>query len=104
MPMRRGDSINSDRNDIWTYVEGPQMDAYNELHAAFVSQHLLIDEGLSISRSEIAAIYLDWIRIHFNPNQARPNYKDLHNLNLHLLIGQGVDEEGEGFVGIGPRH
>ena len=103
MPMRRGTSTDSDRVDIWDYIEGFHLNRYSQLHAAFVSQHLLIEEGLQISRSDIAAIYLDWIRIHFDPNFLQPDRRDLHNLYLHLLIGQGVDEKGEGFVGIGRR-
>ena len=103
MPMRRGRSTNSGRTNIWDYVEGHHLNRYNELHAAFVSQRLLIAEGSSISRSEIAAIYLDWIQFHFDPNFTQAERRDLHNLYLHLLIGQGVDEVDEGFIGIGRR-
>ena len=104
MPMRRGTSTNSGRIDIGDYVEGERLNMYSHLHAAFVSQHLLIQDGLQISRSEIAELYLDWIRHHFDPNLQRPAQKDLHNLNLHLLIGQGVDEVGDMFIGVGPRN
>ena len=103
MPMRRGTSSGSDRSDIWDYKEGDYLNRYSQLHSAFVSQHLLIEEGLQISRSEIAAIYLDWIRIHFDPNFLQPHRWDLHNLYLHLLIGQGVDEVEEMFIGVGAR-
>ena len=103
MPMRRGTSTNSGRSNILDYVEGFHLNRYSQLHAAFVSQHLLIEDGLQISRSDIAAIYLDWIRIHFDPNFQQPDHRDLHNLYLHLLIGQGVDENGEMFIGVGPR-
>ena len=103
MPMRRGTSTNSGRSNIWDYVEGFHLNRYSQLHAAFVSQHLLIEEGLQISRPDIAAIYLDWIRIHFDPNFLQPDHRDLHNLYLHLLIGQGVDEVNEMFEGVGRR-
>ena len=103
MPMRRGTSRNSGRSNIWVYEEGPRLNAYNALHAAFVSQRLLIDEVLEISRSEISELYLDWIHFHFNQDLIRPSYKDLHNLCLHLLICQGVDEDGEVFIGVGRR-
>lgn len=103
MPMRRGTSTNSGRRNIWDYVEGDYLNRYSQLHPAFVNQRLLIDEALQISRSDIAAIYLDWIRIHFDPNFSQPEHRDLHNLYLHLLIGQGVDEEGQMFIGVGRR-
>ena len=85
-------------------MEGPQLNRYSRLHPAFVSEHLLIDDQLQISRSEMAAIYLDWVRNELGRNLQRPSYKDLHNLNLHLLVGQGVDEVGDMFIGIGARH
>lgn len=103
MPLRRGTSRDSGRERIWDYEEGPQLNRYSRLHAAFVSHNLRIDDDLQISRSEIAALYLNWIRHHFNQNLQRPSYKDLHNLNLHLLIGQGVDEVGDMFIGVGRR-
>ena len=80
------------------------MNRYSRHHAAFVSRHLRIQDGLQISRSEMAALYLDWIRNELGRNLQRPSYNDLHNLNLHLLEGQGVDEDGEMFIGIGRRH
>jgi len=103
MPMRKGTSTGSKRVNIWDYVEGDYLNRYSQLHAAFVSQRLLIDDVLQISRSDIAALYLDWIRIHFDPNFHQPERRDLHNLYLHLLIGQGVNEVGEMFIGAGPR-
>ena len=104
MPMRRGTSTNSNRSNIWEYVEGEQLNCYSRHHAAFVSRHLRIQDGLQISRSEIAALYLDWIRNQLGRNLQRPDRRDLHNLNLHLLVGQGVDEDGEIFIGVGRRN
>ncbi len=103
MPRRRGTSVDSGRNNIWGYVEGPYLNRHSQLHAAFVSQHLLIDDTLTISRSEIESIYLGWIRIHFDPEFNQPERRDMHNLYLHLLIGQGVNEVGDRFEGVGRR-
>lgn len=101
--MRLGTSRNSGRNAIWTYIPGPALNRYSQLHPAFVSQNLLIADGLEITRSEISALLLDWRRTHFNPNFIRTDYKDLHNLCRYLLTCQGVEEVGDRFIGVGPR-
>ena len=65
--MERGTVLNSNRNNIWEYTSGEWRDRYSVLHPAFVSQYLIIGQGLEISRSELAATYLEWMQIQFDP-------------------------------------
>ena len=101
--MARGRVINSTRRNIWEYQTGPYRDEYSALHPTFVNQYLQIGEGLEVSRSDLAATYLEWIRIRFDPNFNQPEMGDLHNLYLHLLECQGVDEDEPVFRGVGFR-
>lgn len=101
--MAQGRVINSGRRRIHDYLPGPYADAYSALHPAFVSEHLRIAEGLEIVRSDLAAVYLGWVRGRFDPNFIRPFTYDLHNLYLHLIECQGIDEDEPVFRGVGLR-
>ena len=101
--MARGQVIQSERSSIWEYIPGEYLDEYSALHPTFVSRFLRIEEGLEITKSDLAQIYLHWIQDQFDENFARPEMHDLHNFYLHLLACQGVDEDGPVFRGVGPR-
>lgn len=101
--MVRGTVIQSDRNEIWVYVQGVRLDAYSALHPAFVSRHLQIQVGLEISKSDLAQVYLHWLQDHFDVTLVQPAKKALHNLYLYLLACQGVDEDDSVFRGVGLR-
>ena len=101
--MAHGRVINTSRKKPLEYLPGHYADTYSALHPAFVSEHLRIAEGLEIHRSELAAVYLEWIREQFDPNFNQPFTNDLHNLYLHLIRCQGVDEDEPLFRGVGLR-
>ena len=101
--MGHGRVINSGRRRIHDYLPGRYADAYSALHPAFVSEHLRIAEGLEVAKSKLAAVYLEWVRERFDPNFNRPFTYDLHNLYLHLIECQGVDENEPMFRGVGLR-
>ena len=101
--VAHGRIINTSRRRPLEYLPGPYADTYSARHPAFVSEYLRIAEGLEISRSELAAVYLEWVRDRFDPNFNRPFTYDLHNLYLHLIECQGVDEDEPLFRGVGLR-
>ena len=101
--MARGRVINSGRRKPLEYLPGGYSDAYSALHPAFVNEHLQVGEDLEIAKSDLSALYLEWVREKFDPNFRRPFTYDLHNLYLHLIECQSVDEDEPIFRGVGFR-
>lgn len=104
--MRRGTSRDSGRSNIGEYERGPWLDRYLELHPAFVSRHLQIAEGLTLDKQPLREVYKEWMLANpepFGDPDMNVDMTDLHNLYLHLIKGQGVDEDGSTFHGVGLR-
>ena len=82
------------------------MDKYSALHPAFVSKHLLIAEGLKLSKRELRKVYKEWMLANPTPfadPEMNVDMNDLHNLYLHLIESHGIDEDGDTLRGVGVR-
>lgn len=101
--MRKGRIINSSRRRVHEYLPGRYANKYSERHADFVQEYLKVGEGEEIHRSDLAAVYLAWVREQFDSKFIKPFTYDLHNLYLFLIECHGVDEDEPMFHGVGLR-
>ena len=102
----RGRVLNSSRKKIWEYQEGKWLNRYSSLHPAFVSKHLRIAEGLTVTKKELRDIYKEWMLANptpFGDPDMNVDMRDMHNLYLYLLASHGIEEDGETFHGVGIR-
>ena len=87
-------------------MPGGWLDKYSELHPAFVSKHLQIAEGSTLSKRTLRKVYKEWMLANpepFGDPDMNVDMKDLHNLYLHLIESHGVDEDGDTLRGVGIR-
>ena len=101
--MRKGRVINSSRRRIFDYLPGRYADQYSALHPDFVQEHLTVSAEEEVHKSDLAAVYLAWVRERFDPRFIKPFTYDLHNLYLFLVECHGVDEDEPMFHGVGLR-
>ena len=87
-------------------MPGGWLDRYSELQPAFVSKHLQIAEGSTLSKRTLHKVYKEWMLANPTPfadPDMNVDMKDLHNLYLHLIESHGVDEDGDTLRGVGIR-
>ncbi len=101
--MKKGRVINSSRRRVHEYLPGRYADAYSARHPDFVREHLRVGAGEEVHKSDLVAVYLEWVREHFDPEFITPFSYDRHNLYLHLVECHGVDEVEPIFRGVGLR-
>ncbi|MDE0075960.1 MAG: hypothetical protein OXO50_00485 [Caldilineaceae bacterium] len=85
------------RTDPDNIRRGPTLDKLRSHHPAFVAERLKFCSDLSVSRSNVATAYGDWLGRNWQSN-------DMHNVYaLIRFLGAVENEESRTFHGVGLR-